>query len=213
MDKALPPVDPEFMITVSDRDKLNEYARGLLQHLLDIRSGLKAQGYPIATIKAAAVWLIMSYAEARVAPSKEAALLIEGLVQPNRAKPKKAEPNEAEPAAVEPAVAEPNNAANTSPVRASSEEAYRAAIHFEAGRLPDPKGQNPSNATLYAVARHIRPWLRKPSSQKTAEGIVRDWRKIVHYRSNVALLRPAHLRGSRPAPPAATGPRSSRSAR
>jgi hypothetical protein len=60
--------------------------------LCDIRSGGKAGGYPIKTVKAAAVWLIRSYAEARVAPSDEAALLIAGLVQPNKAESKKAKP-------------------------------------------------------------------------------------------------------------------------
>ena len=39
------------------QEKLHAYARGLLQHLRAIRAGEKAEGYPIATIKAAAVWL------------------------------------------------------------------------------------------------------------------------------------------------------------
>jgi hypothetical protein len=32
---------------------------------------------------------------------------------------------------------------------------------------------------------------KKDGSQKTAEGIVRGWRKQPHYRANVALQRPA----------------------
>jgi len=50
-------------------------------------------------------------------------------------------------------------------------------------------------ATLYAVAKHIRPQLQnKHASQKTAEGTVRDWRRLPHYRANVRLQRPAALR-------------------
>jgi hypothetical protein len=54
----LPPVDPDFLIVERDQKKLDAYARGLLAHLRRIRSGQTAQGYPIATIKSAAVWLI-----------------------------------------------------------------------------------------------------------------------------------------------------------
>jgi hypothetical protein len=68
----------------------------------------KAKGYPIATIKAAAGWLIDSYAEAGIAPAPEAAL--REIIRPNRH-------------------------ASTLPVRRSSEAAYLAAIEFEA-RLP-----------------------------------------------------------------------------
>jgi hypothetical protein len=70
----------------------------------------KAKGYPIATIKAAAGWLIDSYAEAGIAPAPEAALLVREIIRPNRH-------------------------ASTLPVRRSSEAAYLAAIEFEA-RLP-----------------------------------------------------------------------------
>jgi hypothetical protein len=166
----LPLVDSEFHLVECRRARLDAYARGLLQHLDRIRDGGKAGGYPVATIKAAAVWLIESYAEARVAPAPEAALLIRKIVSPNES-------------------------ASTSPVRKSSERAYLAAIEFEAGHRPDPKGKNPSGATLYAVARHVRPKLQnKHASQKTAEGTVRAWRCLPHYQENVALQRPRHLR-------------------
>jgi hypothetical protein len=166
----LPPVDPDFLIVERDQKRLDAFARGLLAHLRRIRSGQKAEGYPIATIKSAAVWLIASYATARVAPAPEAAQLIGEIVQPNRG-------------------------ASTSPVRPSSEAAYFAAIEFEAAQPPDARGKAPSVATLYAVARHVRPLLQNQrASQKTAEGTVREWRRLLHYRENVALRRPAAMR-------------------
>jgi hypothetical protein len=54
----LPLVDPDFRLIERRPERLHAYARGLLQHLRAIRAGGKAEGYPIATIKAAAVWLI-----------------------------------------------------------------------------------------------------------------------------------------------------------
>jgi hypothetical protein len=161
----LPLVDRNFGIIERRPEKLHAYARGLLQHLRRIRAGAKAGGYPIATIKAAAVWLIESYVEARTAPAREAALLIREIVSPNRK-------------------------ASTLPVRASSEEAYLEAIEFEARHAPDPTGKEPSKAKRYAVAKHVLGLLRKKdTSQKTAEAIVRGWRKLRHYRENVALNR------------------------
>jgi len=53
--------------------------------LREIRAGEKAGGYPIATIKAAVVWLIESYAEAVVAPAPEAALLVSEIMGPTPA--------------------------------------------------------------------------------------------------------------------------------
>ena len=148
-------------------ERLHAYARGLLQHLREIRAGEKAGGYPIATIKAAVVWLIESYAEAAVAPAPEVALLVSEIVGPHRD-------------------------ASTLPVRRSSETAYWAAIEFEAGHPADPTGREPSTAKRYAVAKYVLGLLRNQNaSQKTAEGIVRGWRKLPHYRANVALQRPA----------------------
>ena len=169
----LPLVDSEFHLVERRRARLDAYARGLLQHLGRIRDGGKAGRYPIATIKAAAVWLIESYVDARVAPAPEAALLIRKIVSPNKS-------------------------ASTLPVRASSEPAYLAAIEFEAQHPADPAGKEPSSASRYAVAKHIRPLLlNKRSSQKTAEATVRSWRKLRHYRENVALQRPTKPRPTR----------------
>jgi hypothetical protein len=81
------------------------------------------------------------------------------------------------------------------PVRRSSEAAYLAAIEFEARHRPDPTGKEPSVAKRYAVAKYVLGLLsNKNASQKTAEGIVRGWRELRHYRENVALQRPAALR-------------------
>jgi hypothetical protein len=170
MTVQLPPVDPDFLIVERDQKKLDAYARGLLAQLRRIRSGQKAQGYPIATIKAAAVWLITSYSTAGIEPAPEAAQLIDEILQPNRG-------------------------ASTLPVRRSSEAAYLAAIEFEATHRPNATGNAPSMATLYAVGRHVRPLLQNQrASQKTAEATVRGWRRLRHYRQNVALQRPAAIR-------------------
>lgn len=126
----LPPVDPDFLLVEHRPEALHACARGLLQHLRQIRAGGKAKGYPIATIKAAAVWLIDSYAEAGIAPAPEAALLVREIVRPNRD-------------------------ASTLPVRRSSEAAYLAAIEFEARHRPDPAGKEPSVAKRYAVAKYV----------------------------------------------------------
>jgi len=166
---CLPLVDPDFRLVERQPEKLHAYARGLLRHLRRIRAGEKAEGYPIATIKTAAVWLIESYAEAGVAPALEAAHLIEEIVQPSQG-------------------------ASTLPVRRSSEAAYLAAIEFEAKHFSDPTGKEPSVAKRYAVAKHVLGLLRGEPSQKTAEGIVRGWRRLRHYRENVALQRPADRR-------------------
>ena len=166
----LPLVDPDFRLVERRAEKLHAYARGLLQHLRQIRAGKKAGGYPITTIKSAAVWLIESYVEADIAPAPEAARLIDEIVPPPRG-------------------------ASTRPVRRSSEEPYWAAIEFEAGQRPDPRGKQPSAATLYAVAKHVRLRLQnRYASQGTAEATVRDWRRLPHYRANVALQRPSALR-------------------
>jgi hypothetical protein len=166
----LPLVDPNYRFVERRAEELHAYARGLLHHLRQIRAGEKAKGYPIATIKSAAVWLIKMYVEARTAPAPEAAQLIDEVVRPDRD-------------------------ASTSPVRPTSEEVYWAAIKFEAAQHPDRTGKQPSKATLYAVAKHVR---SRPnslySSQKTAEGTIRRWRGLPHYRDNVALQRPNALR-------------------
>ena len=166
----LPLVDPEFRHVERQPERLDAYARGLLQQLRRIRDGEKAGGYPIATIKTAAVWLIESYTEAGKALAPEAAQLIREIVRPNEG-------------------------ASTLPVRRSSEVAYLAAIEFEARHRPDPTGKEPSVAKRYSVAKYILGLLKgSNTSQKTAEGIVRGWRQLRHYRDNVALQRPERLR-------------------
>jgi hypothetical protein len=169
MPDSLPPVDRDFLIVERNPEKLDAYARGLLAQLRDIRAGQKAQNYPIELIKPAAVWLIESYATARVAPAPEAAQLIREVIQPNES-------------------------GSTLPVRQSSEAAYLAAIEFEAAHPPDLTKKAPSLATLYAVAKQVRPLLQnRNASQKTAEGTVRAWRRQTYYRANVALQRGTDL--------------------
>jgi hypothetical protein len=166
----LPLVDPDFRLVERRPEMLHAYAQGLLQHLRAIRAGGKAGGYPIATIKAAMVWLIESYAEARLPPAPEVVVLVREIVRPHKD-------------------------ASTLPIRRSSEPAYWAAIEFEARQPPDPTGKEPSIAKRYAVAKYVLGLLnKKDTSQKTAEGIIRGWRKLPHYRANVALQRPAARR-------------------
>lgn len=165
----LPPVDPDFGLVERRAEQLHAYARGLLQHLRQIRAKKKAKGYPITTIEAAAVWLIEAYTQAGIALVPEMARLISEIIQP---KPD----------------------ASTLPVRASSKDAYWAAIAFEAGHVPHPTARQPSAASLYAVAKHLRTLTSNQyTSQKTAEATVRAWRRLPHYRSNVAWQRRAPL--------------------
>ena len=166
----LPPVDPEFLLVERRPETLRAYARGLLWHLRQIRAGGEARRYPITIIKAAAVWLVDSYAVAGIAPAPEAARLIDEIVKPH-------------------------SSASTLPVRRSSEQAYWLAIEFEAGQRPNSTGRQPSAVTLYAVAKHVRSRVRNQyASQKAVEGTVRGWRRLPHYRTNVALQRPSALR-------------------
>jgi hypothetical protein len=79
----LPLVDPEFLLVERRPEQLHAYARGLLQHLRQIRATRKARGYPITTIKVAALWLINSYTSAGVAPAPETARLMREFVQPS----------------------------------------------------------------------------------------------------------------------------------
>ena len=93
-------------------------------------------------------------------------------------------------------------------VQEPNEEAYWAAIRFEASKPPDPKGKAPSAASLYSVAKHVlelkgaglplqgtripRNIDSEPdpnTAQKSAEATIRGWRKIDHYRQNVRFQR------------------------
>jgi hypothetical protein len=91
-------------------------------------------------------------------------------------------------------IVQPRRDASTLPVRRSSEPACWAAIEFEARHSRDPTGNEPSVAKRYAVAKYVLGLLKnKDGSQKAAEGTVRGWRKLPHYRLNVALQRsPVH---------------------
>jgi hypothetical protein len=68
---TLPPVDPEFLISVRDPELLDAYARGLL--------GACPGDYPL---KAAACWLFDAYAAAILPLSPNAALLARQLLSP-----------------------------------------------------------------------------------------------------------------------------------
>jgi hypothetical protein len=178
-DLQLPVVDPDFLIVERDPDKLHAFARGLLHRLRN-----PSRSYSFEMVKAATVWLVGAYVDAQVPLAPEMSALITGVVKWQR------------------------RASTSRKVQEHNEQAYWAAIRFEASKPPDPKGKAPSAASLYSVAKHVlgpgaaglpRQGTRIPrnidvepaanAAQKSAEATVRGWRKIDHYRQNVRLQR------------------------
>jgi hypothetical protein len=168
-------VDPDYLIIERDPDKLHAHARRLLDHLRN-----PSPSYSFELVKAAAVWLVGAYVDARVPLAPEMHGLIAGVVPWNR------------------------RASAFRKVQKGNEGAYWAAIRFEATKPADPNGKAPSAATLYAVAKHVREGVGLPrqgtrksrnsepdpnAAQKSAEATIRGWRKFVHYRRNVLLQR------------------------
>jgi hypothetical protein len=173
----LPLVDPDYPIIESDPDRLRAYARGLLHQLRN-----PSRSYPLEMVKAATVWLVGAYVDARVPLAPEVAALIAGVVKWNR------------------------RASSFRKVQEKNENAYWAAIRFEAKKPADPDGKAPSAASLYAVAKHVREEVGFPqqrtrrsrtkeygpgpdAAQKSAEATIKGWRKLEHYRRNVRLYR------------------------
>ena len=175
----LPVVDPDFLIIERDPEKLRAFARGLLNRLRR-----PSRSYSVEMVKAATVWLVGAYVEAQVPLAPEMSALIAGIVRWQR------------------------RGSTLRKVQEHNEEAYWAAIRFEASKAPDPRGKAPSAASLYSVAKHVlelergglpRQGTRIPrniesepdpnTAQKSAEATIRGWRKIDHYRQNVRLRR------------------------
>ena len=173
----LPLVDPDYLIIERDPDRLRAYARGLLCQLRN-----PSPSYSLEMVKAATVWLVGAYIDARVPPAPEMHGLVAGVV---KWKPP---------------------ASSFRKVQEKNEIAYWAAIRFEARHPADPNGKAPSAATLYAVAKHVREGVGLPqqrtrrsrnkdsepgsdAAQKSAEATIRGWRKLDHYRRNVLLYR------------------------
>jgi hypothetical protein len=175
----LPVVDPDFLIIERDPEKLHAFSRGLLNRLRR-----PSRSYSFEMVKAATVWLVGAYVEAQVPLAPEMSGLIAGIVKWQR------------------------RGSTLRKVQEHNEEAYWAAIRFEASKAPDPRGKAPSAASLYSVAKHVlelegaglpRQGTRIPrniesepdpnTAQKSAEATIRGWRKIDHYRQNVRLQR------------------------
>lgn len=163
----LPHVDGEALIQEDDPEVLGAYARGLWQQwqALSGEGGTPAKRYPKETIKSAVVWLTDAYVDVEEPIPYELARVIRALIRPKQS-------------------------ASTSPVHSGSEEAYLAAIMFEAA-TPD--------AMPSAIARHLieRGLLVRDAgkrqgmqpSPKGAEATVRGWQKEPDYQSNVRLYR------------------------
>jgi hypothetical protein len=171
--------DPDFLIVERDPEKLHTYARELLHRLRN-----PSRSFSFEKVKAATVWLVGAYVDARVPLAPEMHALIAGVVKWNR------------------------DASVFRKVQAKNESAYWAAIRFEAAHPADPNGKAPSAATLYAVAKHVLEGVGLPqqgtrrsrsqdsvpgfeAAQKSAEATIRGWRKLPHYRSNVLFQRDA----------------------
>jgi hypothetical protein len=176
-DFDLPLIDPDFLITERDPKNLHRFTRGLLNQLRK-----PSRSYSIEMVKAATVWLVGAYVDAKVPLAPEMYPLIAGVVKWQRP------------------------ASTFRKVQRINEEAYWAAVRFEASKPADPKGKAPSAASLYSVAKHVLELkgvgfqlqgTRKPrnldvepgpeAAQKSAEATIRGWRKIEHYRQNVRL--------------------------
>jgi hypothetical protein len=172
----LPLVDPDYLIMEHDPDRLRAYARGLLHELRN-----RSRSYSFEMVKAATVWLVGAYVDARAPLAPEMAGLIAGVVEWNR------------------------RASSFRKTQEKNEGAYWAAIRFEATNPAGPNGKAQS-ATLYAVAKHVRKGVGFPqqrrrrsrkkdskpgpdAAQKSAEATIRGWRKLDHYRQNVFLQR------------------------
>ena len=177
MRSTLPLIDPDYLIIQRNPYRLHAYARGLLHQLKN-----PSRGYSLEMVKAATVWLVSAYIDARVPLPLEMKDLIAGVVKWKR------------------------DASTFRRVQKKNEGAYWAAIRFEATQPPDPNGKSPSTATLYAVAKYVLTVPGMPqqgtrkrrninsepgpdAAQKSAEATIREWRKSSHYRQNVLFQR------------------------
>jgi hypothetical protein len=155
----LPPLDPDYLISVHDPAQLDEYAADLLQHLRAIREGKPANGYGVGMVKAAADWLLARYAEARRPAPIEAVMLWHEVCD-----------------------TKPTPRARTGPrVHERLLDAYIEAYLFDAAHAEAP--------TLHAVAKHVRGQVQPDWSQEAAEAAIRSWRRQRHYQDQVRLNR------------------------
>jgi hypothetical protein len=188
---SLPAIDPDYRLIERNPDKLHAYARGILQQLRDPK-----RIYSLELVKAATVWLVGAYVDARVPLAPEMHALVAGVVKANP------------------------RASALRQVQEKNEDAYWAAIGFEATHPADQKGKAPSTASCYAVAKHVLEGVGFPqqrtrksrnkdsapghnAAQKSAEATIRGWRKLSHYRQNVLFRRDlgAYFGKSRNSPP------------
>ena len=127
MDAQLPRVDRDALVVEDDPKVLNAYAHGLWQQWQALNGVLPGRepvkGYPKTTVKAAVVWLMGAYVDAEAPIPYELSRLVRAIIKPKKD-------------------------SSTSPVRATSEKAYWAAIRFEATH---PES---APASLYAVAKY-----------------------------------------------------------
>lgn len=174
----LPPVDPDYLLVEDDPEALNAYARGLWERLRYLNSHPREKGkknsYNIETVKAATVWLVGRFVDAKAPIPYELYRLIDALVEP---KP---------------------DVRTGPPVHEENLRAYWSAIEFESRFPPDPRGRKPSSASRRTVAEHIQHLIvkegRATAYDKAFENL-KNWRDHQYYKDNVSFQRnpAAHL--------------------
>ena len=156
----LPPLDPDYLISVHDPAQLDEYAADLLQHLRAIR---KDRSSRTAMVSA---WS---------GPPPTGCL-------PNTLTLADQLPSMHSCFGTRCVTLKPTPRARTGPrVQEHLLPAYIEAYFYDAAHTEEPP--------LYAVAKHVRKQVKPDWSQEAAEARDRAWRKQRYYRDQVRLNR------------------------
>ncbi|MER8655263.1 hypothetical protein [Mesorhizobium sp. M0847] len=176
MSDSLPSVFRGCAVDEDDPAVLAGQARALWERWQALAAGAPKQGYSKTTVKAAIVQLVEQYVSAELPIPYELGRLVRAVLT---GKLKKSDPGKSD---VE-------NVDTVSPVQAAKDEAYWAAILFEADLKAD-------QASVYAVAKHLFEGKKKDgkpllgsSSLEAAKATVTNWWKIPHYKTHVRLYR------------------------
>jgi hypothetical protein len=155
----LPPLDPDYLISVHDPAQLDEYAADLLQHLRALRKDEPTGGYGKGKIRAAADWLLARYAEAR-RPAPVNAVMLWYEVRDTKPTPR----------------------ARTGPrVQERLLSAYIAAYLYDAAHAEAALYA----VAKHAVVEYVRETGKQDWNQEAAEAAIRSWRRQRYYRDQV----------------------------